>query len=80
MKRLILTIAQAAQTEPHLKHGWTMLGRITREGFDGSNAETSGALILELGSVPTASLPALRAAIRTATAPAPAKAKRKASR
>jgi hypothetical protein len=61
--RLPLSPAQAAQIE--------------REGFDGSNAGTSGRLTLELGSVPTASLPALRDAIRNATAPAPAK-KRKA--
>ena len=72
--RLELTTAQAAQIEPHLRHGMTLLGKIEREGFDGSNAGTSGRLTLELGSVPTASLPALRDAIRNATATAPAPA------
>ena len=75
--KLPLTTAQAAQIEPHLRHGMTLLGKIEREGFDGSNPQVSGRLILELGNVPTASLPALRAAIRSATAPAPTK-KRKA--
>ena len=75
--RLPLSSAQAAQIEPHLRHGMTLLGKIEREGFDGSNPQVSGRLILELGNVPTASLPALRAAIRSATAPAPTK-KRKA--
>ncbi len=70
--KLLLTPAQAAQIEPHLRPGMTLLGKIEREGFDGSNAGTSGRLTLELGSVPTASLPALRDAIRNATAPAPA--------
>jgi hypothetical protein len=71
--RLELTTDQAAAVAPHLRPGMTLLGKIEREGFDGSNAGTSGRLTLELGSVPTASLPALRDAIRNATAPAPAK-------
>ena len=75
--RLELTTAQAAAVTPHLKSGMTLLAKIEREGFDGSNPQVSGRLILELGNVPTASLPALRAAIRSATAPAPTK-KRKA--
>jgi hypothetical protein len=70
--KLPLTTAQAAAITPHLRPGMTLLGKIEREGFDGSNAGTSGRLTLELGSVPTASLPALRDAIRNATAPAPA--------
>lgn len=78
--RFELTTDQAAQIEPHLRTGMTLLGKIEREGFDGSNPQVSGRLTLELGSVPTASLPALRDAIRNATAPAPTKGKRKASR
>ena len=68
--RLPLTSDQAAAIEPHIRIGWTMLGKIEREAFDGSNATTSGRLVLELGTVPTASLPALREAITKATAPA----------
>jgi hypothetical protein len=75
--RLELTTDQAAQIEPHLRHGWTLLGKIERELFNGANPQTSGRLTIELGRVPDASLPALRDAIRNATAPAPAK-KRKA--
>lgn len=51
--RLILTSEQAAQVEP----------------FTGTNASTSGQLRLELGAVPTSSLPALRDAIVKAPAP-----------
>jgi hypothetical protein len=65
--RLILTPEQAAQIEPHLRHGRTLLGKVEREPFDGSNAATCGQLRIELGSVPTSALPALRDAIRTAT-------------
>ena len=68
--RLELTPAQAAQIEPHLRPGLALLGRVTREQFDGSNSATCGTLTLELGIVPEASLPALREAIRTATHPA----------
>lgn len=75
--KLPLTTDQAAAVTPHLRHGWTLLGKIEREVFDGSNAGTSGALALELGNVPTASLPALRDAIRNATAPAKPKRKAK---
>ena len=69
--RLALSFAQAAQIAPHLRPGFALLGRITREGFDGTNPQSSGRLTIELGNVPTASLPALRDAIRKATAPAP---------
>ena len=65
--RLELTIQQAAKLTAHSKPGFTMLGKIEREAFSGSNAETAGRLLLEVGNVPTASLPALREAIRTAT-------------
>jgi hypothetical protein len=67
--RLILTPEQSAQLAPLMRHGWTLLGKLDRKPFDGSNVETSGRLRLELGSVPTSALPALRA-IRTATEPA----------
>jgi hypothetical protein len=66
-----VTADQAAQIEPHLRHGWTLLGKIEREGFNGTNGETCGRLVIELGSVPTSALPRLREAIRNATAPAP---------
>jgi len=69
--RLILTSEQSAQIEPHLRPGWTLLGKLEREPFDGTNAATSGRLRLELGSVPTDRLPALREAIRQAATPAP---------
>ena len=62
--RLILTSEQSAQVEP----------------FTGTNASASGQLRLELGAVPTSSLPALREAITQATAPkavAPQKPKAK---
>ena len=74
---LILTTEQSAQIEPHMRHGWTLLAKVEREMFDGTNTATAGQLRLEVGAVPTSSLPALREAIRTATAPAP-KPKRKA--
>lgn len=78
--KLPLTTEQAAAVGPLLRHGWTMLAKIERESFDGTNAETCGRLWLELGSVPTSSLPSLRAAIRqAATAPVTApRRKRKA--
>jgi hypothetical protein len=78
--KLPLTPAQAAQIEPHLRPGWTMLGKVEREPFSGTNAETCGRLVLELGSVPASALPRLRDAIRAATAPAKPKRKAKASR
>ena len=74
--RLALSPEQVAAVSPQMRPGFALLGRITREGFDGTNAATSGTLILELGTIPTASLPALRDAIRKATAPAPTKRKR----
>jgi hypothetical protein len=64
--KLLLTAEQQAAIEPHLR--------------DGTNSSTSGRLRIELGAVPSSSLPALRAAITQATAPkapAPKKPKRK---
>jgi hypothetical protein len=78
MMRLILTAEQSAAIAPHIRHGFTLIGKVEREMFTGTNASASGRLTLELGSVPTRTLPALREAIRTATAPAP-KRKRKAA-
>jgi hypothetical protein len=69
--RLILTAEQSTQVEPLIRHGFTLIGKLDREMFDGTNAPTSGTLTLELGSVPTSALPALREAITKATAPAP---------
>lgn len=72
---LVLTLEQAAQIEPHMRPGSALLGRVMREPFTGSNAATCGTLTMELGSVPEASLPALREAIRKAMASAPANRK-----
>ena len=65
--RLQLTAEQAAAIAPHMRPGFALLGRVTREPFTGSNAATSGSLIIELGCVPETALPALRQAIRIAT-------------
>ena len=75
--RLILTSEQAAQVEPHMRHGWTLLAKIEREMLDGTNTATAGQLRIEIGAVPTASLPALRAAVLQATAPKATAPKRK---
>lgn len=61
--RLELTLEQLEQIRPHLDPGKALLCRIAREMFVGTNATTSGMLYLEFGTVPLASLPALRAAI-----------------
>ena len=65
--RLILTAQQVAIVLEHMQPGRVLLGRILRQPFDGTNAEVSGALVLEFGHVPEASLPNLRAAITKAT-------------
>ena len=78
--RLIPTAEQQAALEPHIQHGWTLIAKVEREPFTDANASTSGRLTLELGTVPSSSLPALRAAIVKATAPkatAPKNPKRK---
>lgn len=62
--KLILTAAQASQIEPHLTVGRALLGRVLRKQYDPASPATAGRLTIELGSVPEASLPALRAAIR----------------
>ena len=61
--RLPLTTDQAAQIESHLHPGTVLLGRIHREQFDGSNADTSGALVIVFTSIPSERLDAVRAAI-----------------
>jgi hypothetical protein len=71
--KLTLTPEQAALLTPQLLPGRALLGRVTREAFMGTNAETAGRLIIELGAVPETALPALRAAIVKANAPKPAK-------
>ena len=76
--RLILTAEQQAAIAPHIRHGWTLIGKVEREMFTGTNASASGQLRIELGAVPTSSLPALRDAVVKAKAPAPPKRKAKA--
>ena len=79
MMRITLTAEQHAAIEPHVRPDRTLLAKIDREWFDGSTAATAGRLILEIGSVPTSSLPALRAAIRSSTSPQkPTRTRRKA--
>lgn len=67
--QLTLTMEQATQLAPMIQPGRALIGRISREWFDGSNAATGGRLTLEVGSVPESSLPALREAIQRANAP-----------
>lgn len=69
--KLILTSEQQAAIEPHIRHGWTLIGKVEREMFTGSNAGTAGQLRLELGVVPNIALPSLREALTKATATAP---------
>lgn len=61
--RLELTTAQAAQIEPHLRHGTVLLARVERLEFDGSNGGTSGALSLVFVAIPIDRLASVRAAI-----------------
>jgi hypothetical protein len=72
--KIIFTPEQAAILTPQLIPGRALLGRVTCERFDGSNPETAGRLIIELGAVPEMALPALRDAITKANKP---KGKRK---
>jgi hypothetical protein len=67
--KLTFTPEQAALLTPQLIAGRALLGRVTRERFDGSNPETAGRLIIELGTVPELALPALRDAITKANKP-----------
>jgi hypothetical protein len=71
--KLTLTAEQSAALAPQLISGRALLGRVTREVFTGTNAETAGRLIIELGAVPETALPALREAIAKANRPKPAK-------
>jgi len=68
--KLQLTAEQAAEIEPHMRIGFALLGRVTRRQFDGTNSDTCGALMIEIGPVPESSLPSLRDAIRAAAKPA----------
>ena len=63
MMRLPLTTDQSAQIEPHLRPGTVLLGRVDREPFSGSNAGTSGTLVLVFTEVPAERLDAVRRAI-----------------
>jgi hypothetical protein len=53
--------------------GRVLLGKVGREMFNGSNSESCGRLLLELGSVKESSLPRLRAAIIAEDKPAKAR-------
>jgi hypothetical protein len=61
--KLLLSPAQAAQIEPHLRHGTVLLARVDRLAFDGSNGGTSGALTLVFTSIPAERLASVRLAI-----------------
>jgi hypothetical protein len=61
--RLELTTDQAAQIEPHLRPGTVLLARVDRAPFDGTNPQTSGALMLVFASIPIERLASVRAAI-----------------
>jgi hypothetical protein len=71
--KLLLTPAQAAQIEPHLRYDAVLLARVDRLAFDGSNGGTSGALTLVFTSIPIDRLASVRAAIAGHPAPAPTK-------
>ena len=70
---LPLTQEQAAALLPLIQPGRVLLGRITRETYDGANAATCGRLMLEAGAVDEAAIPGMREAIREANNPKPAK-------
>lgn len=75
--KLHLSHEQAAELKSFLRPGITLLARINRETFDGTNPGTSGSPFIEFGPVPSASLPALREAILEATNPTPKPTRRK---
>lgn len=75
--RLALTYAQIEEMKAHLRPGVTLLAKITRETFDGSNPSTSGEPFIDFGAVPTSSIDALRTAIREANDPTPKPKRRK---
>lgn len=68
--RLPLTAEQFRQIEPHMQPGFTILGRLDREPFDGTNGATSGRLTLIFTAIPGARLDAVRAAIAGEPKPA----------
>ena len=71
--RLPLTTDQAAQIEPHMRPGLTMLARIERETFAGTNGATSGRLMLIFIEIRGDRMDAVRAAIAGEAAPPLAK-------
>jgi hypothetical protein len=76
-KALYLTPEQVGLIEPFANLGFVVLGRVKRETLDDDckNIETAGRWVFEFGSVPEASLPALRGAIAKANATKKRKAK-----
>lgn len=60
---LQLTESQSSAIRPHLRPGTTLLAVITREPFDGANAEQSGALTIQFGPVSNAALAVVRKAL-----------------
>lgn len=76
MKPLILTPEQTAEILFHLKPGKSLVARVCREAFAGSNPDTSGRLLIEFVEISNSSLPALRELVIQAKAPAEKDAKR----
>lgn len=57
---LHLTPDQSAAIRPHMRPGTTLLALITREMFDGANADRSGALTIQFGAVPNSVVELIR--------------------
>ena len=73
---LHLTEEQSAIVASLSNPGFVLMGRITREQYDGTNADSSGAYVLEIGAVKESALPLMRAAILEANNPAKTKRKK----
>lgn len=62
---LTLTPDQRSEITSRMKPGFTMIARITREQFDGTNPNSAGQFAIEFGLVPDAAIPAIRQIIKT---------------
>lgn len=67
--KLPLTDGQVAEIEAHLPPGRVLIIALSREVFDGTNADNSGRRCLEFASIPQKALPAVREAVKKASAP-----------